>query len=326
MSLLRFAIRRLLASVPVLFAASFAVFCLVAVSGDPLARLREQPGTSAEAIAARAEALQLDVALPLRYLTWISRAVQGDLGTTLDGEPVGVALGRAFGVTMRMVVLAAVIAVLAAVLVGVVAAVRQHSAVDHVSTFAAFTFISMPVFFLAGVLKDLAIRVNEATGYVIFSTVGERGTSGSTALVDVVLDRASHLVLPTLTLVLVAFAAWSRYQRASMLDVLNADFMRTARAKGVPERNVLIRHGLRNALIPLTTVVAVDFATLVNGSIVIETVYAWNGLGRLFITSLQEGDVYLSSGWLLLAAGAVVVFNLLADVIYAVLDPRIRRA
>jgi len=227
---------------------------------------------------------------------------------------------------MRMVVAAALIAVLAAILVGVVSAVRRYTPLDYATTFAAFLFFSMPVFFLAGVLKDLAIRINEWTGYRIFSTVGERGTGRSTDLLGIIGDRSSHMVLPTLTLALVTFAAWSRYQRASMIEVLNADFMRTARAKGLPERSVLLKHGLRNALIPLTTIVAVDFASLVNGSIVIETVYAWNGLGRLFITSLQEGDVHLSTAWLLVAAGSVVIFNLLADLVYGLLDPRIRRA
>ena len=324
--MLIYALKRLFASLPILVAASFAVFCLVALSGDPLARLREQPGVSKEAVAARSRALNLDDPLPIRYLQWIGGVLRGDLGTTLDGQSVARELGRAFGVTMRMVVVAAVIAVLVAVVVGVVSAVKRYTAVDYTATFGAFFLFSMPVFFLAGVLKDLAIRANEATGYLIFSTVGERGTGGAQGLLATVADRAGHMVLPTLTLVLVTFAAWSRYQRASMIDVLGADYMRTARAKGVSERSVLFKHGLRNALIPLTTIVAVDFATLINGSIVIETVYAWNGLGRVFITSLQQGDVYLSSAWLLIAAGAVVVFNLLADLIYALLDPRIRHA
>ncbi|TDO45774.1 peptide/nickel transport system permease protein [Kribbella sp. VKM Ac-2527] len=324
--MLRYILKRLAASVPMMLVASFAVFCLVALSGDPLARLREQPGVSAEAIAARSEALNLDQPLIVRYLGWITNVLQGNLGLSLDGEPVADKLTRAFSVTLRLVIAAAVVAILLAVVVGVLSAVRRYTVWDYSATFAAFVFFSMPVFFLAGVLKDLAIRLNEATGHVIFTTVGERGSGAVTGLLDTISDRAGHMVLPTLTLVLVTFAAWSRYQRASMLEILGADFMRTARAKGVPERSVLLRHGLRNALIPLTTIVAVDFATLVNGSIVIETVYAWNGLGRLFITSLQQGDVQLSTAWLLIAAGAVVVFNLVADIVYALLDPRIRHA
>lgn len=324
--MVNYILKRLFSAVFFLVAASFAVFCLVALSGDPLARLREQPGVSAEAIAARERALGLDQPLPTRYLNWIIDLLHGDLGVALDGESVAVKLQRAAGVTLRMVIIAALIAVALAVVVGMVSAVRRYTLVDYSSTFAAFVFFSMPVFFLAGVLKDLAIKTNEATGYLIFATVGERGIGGDAGLAATIADRASHMVLPTLTLVLVTFAAWSRYQRASMLDVLNADYLRTARAKGVPERSVLFRHGLRNALMPLVAVVAVDFASLLNGSVVIEAVYDWNGLGRLFITSLQQGDARLSTAWLLVAAGTVVVFNLLADIVYAVLDPRIRHA
>jgi peptide/nickel transport system permease protein len=324
--MVRYVFRRLAVSVPVMAAASFSVFCLVALSGDPLAPLREQPGVSAEAIAAREQALGLDQSLIHRYVSWLGDLLHGSLGVAIDGEPVATKLGRAFGVTLRLVIAAAVIAVVLAVVVGVVSAVRRYHPVDYASTVMAFLFFSMPVFFLAGVLRDVAIRVNEATGYLIFSTVGDRSPGGVSGFLPTLLDRAGHMVLPTLTLTLVTFASWSRYQRASMLDVLGADFIRTARAKGVTERAVLLRHALRNALIPLTTVVAVDFAGLVNGSIVIETVYAWDGLGRLFITALQQGDVRVSTAWLLLAAGAVVLFNLVADIMYALLDPRIRHA
>lgn len=317
---------RLLASIPVLLIASFAVFCLVAVSGDPLADLREQSGVSEATIQARAEALHLDDSLLERYGYWISGALRGDFGVALDGEAVTDKLARSAGVTLRMVVVAAVVAVILAIAVGVGSALREGSLADHSATLTVFVCFSMPVFFLAGVLKDLAIRVNEATGYRIFATVGERGVEDVTGFWVILGDRVSHLILPTAALVLVTFAAWSRYQRASMLEVLGSDFLRTARAKGASERRVVLRHGLRNALIPLTTVVAVDFAMLLNGSIVVETIFAWNGLGRLFIESLQTGDVNVSSAWLLIAAGSVVAFNLLADLVYAVLDPRIRHA
>lgn len=318
-----YVLRRLMISVPVLLVASFAVFTLVAVSGDPLSNLREQSGITAEVIEARETALGLDRSIPARYASWLGGIVQGDLGVALDGEPVATKLGRAFGVTMRMVVLAAVISVLVAIVVGVISAVKQYSALDHSTTFLALLFFSMPVFFLAGVLKDLAIRFNLAVGSTIFNTVGERSSTPIEGFWPILLDRAAHLALPTLTLVLVTVAAWSRYQRASMLDVLSADYIRLARAKGVGERLVVFRHALRNALIPLTAVVAVDFAFLINGSIVIEMVYAWNGMGRLFLDALRQGDVFVSSAWLLVTAGTVTVLNLIAEVVYAALDPRI---
>ena len=166
---------RLLASIPVLLVASFAVFCLVAVSGDPLANLREQSGVSEATIQARAEALHLNDSLFQRYGYWISDAMRGNFGSALDGESVIDKLARSAGVTLRMVIVAAIVAVVLAIVVGVGSALREGSVIDHSATLTVFVCFSMPVFFLAGVLKDVAIRVNEATGYRIFATVGERG-------------------------------------------------------------------------------------------------------------------------------------------------------
>ena len=207
---------RLLASIPVLLVASFAVFCLVAVSGDPLANLREQSGVSEATIQARAEALHLNDSLFQRYGYRISDALRGDFGSALDGESVIDKLARSAGVTLRMVIVAAIVALVLAIVVGVGSALREGSVLDHSATLTVFVCFSMPVFFLAGVLKDVAIRVNEATGYRIFATVGERGVDDMSGFFAMVGDRASHLVLPAATLVLVTFAAWSRYQRSSM--------------------------------------------------------------------------------------------------------------
>ena len=326
MTLLRFILRRLTVSIPILAIASFLVFFLVAAAGDPLANLREQSGVDQEAIDARADELRLNDPILVRWAAWLGGLLRGDLGTGIDGEPVIDKLGRAAAVTLRMVILAGLIALVVAIVVGVVSAVRKHTIFDHSTTVFAFVCFSMPVFFLAGLLKDVGIWINEATGYFIFATAGASGPGAEEGLAAKAADIATHTALPALTLVLVTFAAWSRYQRASMIEVMESDFIRTARAKGAGERRVLLRHGLRNGLIPLTTVVAIDFAMLLNGSIVVEQVYAWQGLGQLFINALREGDVYVSSAWLLLAATSVVVLNLLADVMYAVLDPRITHA
>lgn len=326
MSILRFIARRLAISIPILAIASFLVFWLVAAAGDPLANLREQSGVSQAALDARAAELRLNDPVWVRWADWLGGLLRGDLGSGLDGEPVIDKLARAGAVTLRMVMVAGVIAVVLAVVVGVLSAVRKHTAFDHGTTVFAFVCFSMPVFFLAGLLKDIGIWINEATGYFVFATVGASGNGDPGTLAGRVSDVATHTALPALTLILVTFAAWSRYQRASMIEVMESDFIRTARAKGASERRVLVKHGLRNGLIPLTTVVAIDFAMLINGSIVVEQVYAWQGLGQLFINALREGDVYVSSAWLLLAATSVVAFNLVADLLYAVLDPRITHA
>jgi peptide/nickel transport system permease protein len=156
------------------------------------------------------------------------------------------------------------------------------------------------------------------------NTPGFTGSWGSR-----VLDDVEHAALPVLTLVLVSYAAWSRYQRASLLDVLNSDYVRFARAKGLSRRRVLVRHALRNALIPITTVIALDFAAVIGGAVITEIVYGWEGMGRLLLNGLEgplTPDVNTVQAWLVITAAIVVLFNLLADILYGILDPRIRYA
>jgi len=211
----------------------------------------------------------------------------------------------------------------------VISAVRQYKPVDHVSTGLAYLFYSTPVFVVALLLKDfLAVDVNRAAGRTVLYTVGQ-STPGITGAWNVLGNEVQHAALPVITLTLVTYATWSRFQRAAMLDVLNADYVRLARAKGLSPRRVLFVHALRNALIPVITVVAIDFAALIGGAVVTEIVFSWNGMGQyLFngLTGAESPDVYAVSGWLMVAGTAVVVFNILADLLYGVLDPRIRSA
>jgi peptide/nickel transport system permease protein len=234
-------------------------------------------------------------------------------------------LRRRLAVTLRLVLVATVIGVLIAIAIGVFSAVRQYSVFDYGSTALAFIFYSMPVFWLAAVLKDIGIRINRSVGHTIFYTFGERTPNLANGLVGTWSDRIGHLILPSLTLILISVAGWSRYQRATMLDVLHTDYVRTARAKGLSESQVLRRHALRNALIPVVTVVALDFSAVLGGAVVTETVFAWHGMGSLLIESLFERDTNVVLGWLLVAAALVILFNLLADIYYGYLDPRIRR-
>ncbi len=321
-----FVLRRLLISIPVVVLASFLVFTLVAAGGDPLADLRQRPGVSQATVALRAAELNLDKPIPQRYLIWAAGVARGDLGLALDKEPVSDKLRRGFGITFRLVILATLVAVTVAVSLGVFSAVRQYSIGDYAGTFFAFVFFSMPVFWLAGILKDLGIRFNQAVGSTIFYTVGERTPNLQGGFFDTLGNRLGHLALPTLTLALLGMAAWSRFQRAAMLDVLSADYVRTARAKGLSELQVIAKHALRNALIPLTTVVALDFASTISGAIITERVFAWKGMGSILLEGIDRLDANVVTGWLLVTAVVVVVFNLVADILYAVLDPRIRNA
>lgn len=323
--MLPFVARRLLISLPLVVVSSFVVFILVANSGDPLQELRLNPRISASTIEAREQALNLDEPVIVRYGIWLSDIARGDLGTDNSGVDVRPQLGRALGVTLRLVVVALLIAVLVAVAVGVASAIRQYSIFDYASTFAAFLFFSLPVFWLAALLKEFAaIRVNQLFGRQLVYTIGQESPNFSGGFLARIGDLAGHTVLPALTLILISFAQYSRYTRSSMLDVLSSDYVRTARAKGLANRRVLVRHALRNATIPLTTVVALDFGAVIGGAVVTERVFGWKGMGTMLITGVQEFDVNVVQAWLMVTAVVVVVFNLFADIAYAYLDPRIR--
>jgi peptide/nickel transport system permease protein len=324
--MLSFIVRRLLIAVPLVVASSVLVFLLVANSGDPLADLKgRQPPVPQQVIEAREKLIGLDQPLPQRYWNWLTNFVQGDMGVTIRGQEVQPLLWQRMQITLRMVVLASVVAVILAIGAGVLSAVKQYTVTDYTFTFAGFLFLSMPVFWLAALLKEYgAIRLNKLFGQQVIYTVGPESPNLTGSLGHRLADYAGHLVLPTIALALISFAAWSRYQRATMLDVLGADYIRLARAKGLSRSRVMVRHALRNALIPLVTVVAIDTGAILSGAIVTERVFAWQGMGSLLVQGVETSDPNLLLAWLMVTAVLVVLFNLIADVLYAVLDPRIR--
>ena len=324
-----FVVRRLIASVLVLLASSLLVFALCAASFDPLAQFRQrQPPPTQEYLDNVANGLGLNDPFFVRYWRWLSGVLTGDFGNTINGTPVTDQLFGRIAVTGRMIVLAMVLAVVLAVIVGVIGAVRQYRASDYAFTFLAYLLIALPTFWFAALLKEfVAGGINDLFGEQVLYTIGEQTpgielyASGS----EIWTDRLGHLVLPTVSLALLSFAAWSRFQRSAMLDVLGSDYMRLARAKGLTYRRTVVKHGLRNALIPLTTVVALGIGTLFGGAVITEQVFVWNGMGRYLLENgIRDNDINVVLGWLLISAFFVVLFNLIADVLYAVLDPRIR--
>jgi peptide/nickel transport system permease protein len=323
-----YVIRRVVAGVVILFVASFLMYILVAESGDPLATLRANPHVTQATLTAAKSRLGLDHPLLERYWLWLTHFVQGDFGRSTNGQPVEPQLWQRLGVTLKMVIPATILAAILAITLGIVGAVRQYKPVDHLSTALAYIFYATPVFVLGILLKDfVAIKANLAVGHTIFYTVGDSTPDFSGGFGSRLLDDTEHTILPVVTLVLVTYAAWSRYQRASLLDVLNSDYVRFARAKGLSPRRVLIYHALRNALIPITTVIALDFATIIGGAVITEIVYGWEGMGKFLLNGLTgplTPDVNTVQAWLVITAAVIVLFNLLADILYAVLDPRIR--
>jgi peptide/nickel transport system permease protein len=321
-----FIIRRLLIAVPLVLLSSVLVFILVANAGDPLAELRgRNPPVPPQVIEAREHELGLDKPMPQRYVSWLTNFVQGDMGKSVRGVEVRPLLWQRLKVTLRMVVLASIIAVILAIGAGVLSAVKQYTAIDYTFTFLGFLFLSMPVFWLAALLKEYgAIRLNQLFGEQVVYTVGAETPNLTGSLGTKLADWAGHLILPTLALALISFAAWSRYQRTTMLDVLGSDYIRLARAKGLSRSRVMTHHALRNALIPLVTVVAIDTGAIIGGAVITERVFSWQGMGALLVDGVNASDTNVLLAWLMVTGIVVILFNLIADVLYAVLDPRIR--
>lgn len=331
-----YAARRLLAAIPVLLAASIFAFVLIDISGDPVAQLRFlQPPPAPEVIAAEEARLYLDRSMPERYWLWLTGfggngdigLLRGEFGPSTRGSAfdIGAEIGSRLLVTLRLVLIALVLAIGTAILSGVLSAVKQYSSLDYTLTFIGFLCLAMPTFWLAALIQQGGVWFNNQVGTRLFYTVGATSsdTRGFTTW-ERVTDAAGHMVLPTLALMLTAFAALSRYQRASMLEVLNSDYVRLARAKGLRNAVVMRRHALRTALIPLTTLSLLLVATTIDGAILIETVFQWRGLGTFFVDAVRNNDSYAVLGWLMLSGIIVITANLIADLLYGVLDPRIR--
>lgn len=326
--MLAYAVRRILVSVPILVLATFVVFVMVSLSGDPLSELKTRnPPPPPRTLELEAQRLHLDEPLLARYWRWITGVVRGDFGPSVQStQVIGPELAERFLVTLRLIAVAMLLALVFAIVVGVISAVKQYSGIDYTSTFFGFLFLAMPSFWFAILLKEAGISVNDAVGRQVLFTIGDRSVYVEGGTWASVADIVGHMILPTISLALLSFAAWSRFQRASMLEVLNSDYVRLARAKGLRRGPVLTRHALRTALIPLVTVTALDLGAIISGAVVTETVYQWRGAGSFLLDSIQHDDVYAVAGWMLIATAFVIVFNLAADLLYAVLDPRIRYA
>ncbi|MDR1212702.1 MAG: ABC transporter permease [Propionibacteriaceae bacterium] len=319
---------RVVNSLLVLLASSILIFALVSLAGDPLAELRQQdPPVSPSVIAAEEHRLGLDLPLPERYLRWIAGVLRGDFGQSVSPSlDIAAELGGRVQVTLRLVVLAMFVAIVLAVGAGLVSGLRQNRWPDLSLTFGSFVLLSLPSFWMAVLLKQGGIWINQTTGYRVFYTVGFESVPPVTGFWSHSLDLAGHLILPTIVLVLVHLAAWTRYQRAATIRALQADHVKYAILRGLPRGQVMRSHVIRPSLIPLITIVGLEMPGLFSGAIITETVFQWNGMGALLLDALRRSDVNVVLGWLMVSASAVVGFNLLTDILYRVIDPRMRRA
>jgi len=317
-----FVVRRLVSALVVVLVATVVVFALVSARGDPLQQLRHRPGVSQVTLRNLEREYHLDESRPDQYVGWLGDFVQGDWGDSFRTQrPVVDMVGDATWNSLLLVGTALVLSVVLALLIGVVSAVRQYSTFDHAATTFSYFGFSMPDFFFALLLQLFVVLVlHEQLGVDVLYVQGKYSVGQQGDVVNLI----EHMVLPVAVLMLTSVAAWSRYQRDSMLEVLQTDYVRTARAKGVPQRQVIRRHALRNAMIPFVTVVAIDAGVLLGGVVVVERVFSWPGLGLLFFDALERSDYPVILAWMAVATVFVVLCNLLADVLYAALDPRIR--
>jgi peptide/nickel transport system permease protein len=225
--------------------------------------------------------------------------------------------------TLQLVIAAELIAILLAIGIGVLSALRQYSAFDYTATTFSFLGLAMPLFWLALMVQVLVVQIQSWTGYKLFPIANLNDVDPGSGF-SFFVDRAHHLALPVMVLMVASIAQYSRFMRASMLEVVNADYVRTARAKGLRERRVTMAHAFRNALVPMVTVVALNFGGLIGGAVVTETVFSLDGMGLYFINALGGADPYPVMAWLMVTATMIIFFNLIADILYGVLDPRVR--
>jgi peptide/nickel transport system permease protein len=317
--MLRFLTGRLLLTVPVLLGVATMVFALIhLVPGDPAVSMLGEAATPADVAALRAR-LGLDDPLPAQYGRFLSDAVRGHLGQSLrTGRPVTTELSEKLGATVLLAITAMAVALVVAVPLGVIAAVRAGTWVDNVAMALALVGVSMPNFWLGPLL---ALLFGVHLGWL---PISGRGPSAEFLIGSVPRVPPEYLVLPALTLGLALAAILARMTRASLVEELKELYVRAARARGLSTRRTVWRHALRNGLIPIITIVGLQFGAVLTGTIITETIFAWPGLGRLLIQSIQFRDYPMVQGCILLIAVTYVAVNLLTDLAYGLADPRIR--
>jgi peptide/nickel transport system permease protein len=322
--MITYIVRRLLYGIPVIAVSSFLIFVFVSSTTDPLETAKMNPRGSQHSIDLVTKEHHLDSPVVVRYGYWVEDVFTKKFGTTiLTQRPILTDIKRVLGNTLQLVIAAEILTLLLAIGIGVYSAIRQYSVFDYGATTLSFLFLAIPTFWLGLILQIIFNNIFLSWHVRIFYTASLSSVDPGHGF-HFAVDRAQHLVLPVITLALISIAGYSRFMRASMLEVINADYVRTARAKGLIERRVIFKHAFRNALIPLMTLAAIDFGALFGGAVITETIFGLDGMGLYFINSVQNGETYSLMAWLLIVATMIVIFNLIADIVLGFLDPRIR--
>src|SRR5215212_3542188 len=314
-------VRRLIEAVPLLLLITLVLFVIIQMTGDPLAAYTVDTTLSGADMARLRALYGLDQPVPIQYLRWLGNMLTGNWGTSfVTRQPVLELIAQRLPNTLILVSSSYSIILVVSVVAGVYTAVHQYSLVDQLVTTLAFIGIAVPSFWLGLLLLIFFAVESRNLGLPYFPAGGMYDLQVGPTLLQILW----HLVLPSITLATVITAGYIRYVRASMLEVINQDYIRTARAKGLSERVTLRRHALKNAAIPLVTLIGLDMPRFLSGAIVVELIFAWPGMGRLFWEHAEKTDIPVLMAILLFTSTLVVLCNLLADVGYAVIDPRIR--
>ena len=316
--MIAYIVRKLIFSLGVFFLASIVIFGLVALGPDPLAELRQNPSIRGEDLERIADRYGLNDPLYVQYGIWMGDLLQGDLGESFkQSAPVTEIIAPRVWPTVLLMGASLIFTVIIAIPLGIYSAIKKYSALDNAGTFLSFLGYSMPSFWLGLILQlVLGIYLADWAGRRFFYVSGMSTTGG-------LVDLLQHLALPVITLSVISIAEFSRFQRGAMLEVLTADYLRTARAKGLSQRTVYLKHALRNALVPTVTLVALSMGTAFGGAVITETVFAWPGLGFLLADAIFKGDYNVVRALLMISAALIIFFNLVADIAYSLVDPRV---
>jgi len=339
----RYIVRRLLQAIPLLFLISLIVFTLANAMGDPLASFGGRQRIRSSDRARLTRQLGLDKPITTQYLVWLigndwmdvdldgdgvpdskgtrKGVIRGDFGKSfMQKLPVGEVIAKRLPNTLLLMLACEVVIIVFALAIGIFSALKQYSVVDHVITGLSFIGYSMPIFWIALLSMYIFAVKFKQWGLPYLPTVGKYDLSVGPTITQV----AWHMVLPVASIAVISIAGYTRYIRSCMLDVIHDDYIRTARAKGLNERVILFRHALKNASLPLVTVIGLDLPLLLAGAVLTESIFAWPGMGRLYWNAAQDTDVPVLMGVLMLISVAVVLFQIITDVTYTFLDPRIR--
>lgn len=308
--------------IPLFLGVALVTFAVLSLVGDPFAQMAINPRIKPEDIARLRHAWGFDLPWYLRFFKWFWAMITGNWGVSIfaGGKPVTELVARAIAYTLRFSLASLILAFVVGVPIGIYSALHQYTFFDYFFTFFAFFGMSMPTFWFGFILMMI---FGLKLGWLPLGGVMTPGIE-TAPLFARILDQAKYMVLPVIVLSLFSMGSWMRYARSSMLEVIRQDYVRTARAKGLPERTVIFKHALRNALIPIITLLGLSLPGIISGATITETVFSIPGMGRLTVDAMLSNDYPVAMVCLLLESSLLIVGNLIADLLYAVVDPRIR--